>query len=169
MVYDVWWSYASHRRKAAVSAQPRRCRLGPHCYRTDWVRQQCRRFDRCLRYPPCNVARHIELGVADVLVIEDPETGADHQLSIGRPGNAHARRPVTVIGLHQRIGIRAVAADGRRRGMGTGGASGVRPADRQSLVGIAAASLAHEVRPLRLRRLRAEYSCGSATVKSFPS
>ncbi len=60
-----------------------------------------------------DVARHIENSVADVLVVEEAEAGAQHQLGIGRLGNAEARSEVGVHGVHQGARILAVAADGR--------------------------------------------------------
>lgn len=86
------------------------------------------------RYAGCDVAGHVEHGVPDILVVEEPDTGPDHGFRVGREGNAKARREVFVRRFQERIGIGPVAAD---RG-------GCRPVDVQTCVGVRAVPLTHE-------------------------
>src|SRR5580704_3313153 len=83
-----------------------------------------------------DIARHVEHRIANILVVENAEAGPDHELRIGRIRDTDAGSEVRVLSIHQRLGILAVAANGRGRSLRPGHAGRVGPVDGEPLIGV---------------------------------
>ena len=103
---------------------------------------------RGCRDTPGQVAGHIKAGVGGVIVVIQAKARADDPCAGRREGNAQTGREVVVRGLHERIGEIAVGALRPRIDRG---ATGVNPADVNSLIWVSTGALASKEGPQALR------------------
>ena len=105
---------------------------------------------RGCRDTPGQVTGHIKAGVGGVIVVIQAKARADDPCAGRREGNAQTGREVVVGGLHERV--REIAVGALRPRIDRG-ATGVDPADVNSLIRVSAGALASKEGPqvLRLR------------------
>src|SRR6185437_9078860 len=102
------------------------------------------RISPCLVDSCRDVAGHVEVHrIPDILHVEDSKAAADHSVFAQRIGYADARSKVFIFRLQQVV-IQTAAADRRCDS----------PADIQTIVGIGAAAMSHEYRPVSLGNIR---------------
>ena len=95
------------------------------------------------------VAGHVKAGIGDVMVVKDAIARAYNHRWGRDIREAQARRPVGVVGFHQRVGKIAVGA--LRRRIDRRYLVGLNPAHVDALVRVIAVALAHKDGPLVLR------------------